>query len=181
MKKYIVDFVRSMWLMAASGIASAYGVFYATQHHHYFAMGIFGIILSVVMCAWAPYLEEKFKMDHSNTKMQALVFGVFEMILYSWQVVGGISTFLVCRVPMLLMHLASAECYYHSPSKRMFYFWLANHMAWNILACVKPTLLLKGSVTGSVRPTMLTICLMLFWGTSLMFKLVRKKDVVVVK
>jgi len=179
MKNYLLDFARTMWKPFVIAVAAVIGVMYSVKHHYYVAMSVFGMILSVVMCLWTPWLEENFKLRHSNTKVEAVAFSLFEFMLYSYQAFGvGVGLFILLRLPMLLLHSASGLCYYHYPNRRMKMFWYVNHSLWNIASAIVPTWLYTGTSFSSIRPTTLTVCLMTFWGTSLLFKLFRSKKVV---
>lgn len=178
MKKYLLDFVRVMWKPFFVAVVAVCASVYSINHHYYVAMSLSGLVVSVVVCIWTPWLEEEFKASHSATKKEAVIYALFELLLYSYQVAGfGVGLFVVFRLPMLVLHLASGLCYYHSQSKRIKLFWYINHSLWNIAASVVPTWLFTGSTINTIRPTLLTICLVLFWGTSMLCKIIRKKAV----
>lgn len=184
MKQYILDFLKAMWKPFVVAIIAVAGTMYGMKEHLYIFMGICSVILSMVMCLWCPWIEEGFKMAHSSSKLEALAFSALESMLYAYPIFlcgMGFRMFILLRLPMMILHAASGECYYHHPTKRMKVFWYINHSSWNIASSVIPAWLYTGTQVSNIRPTGLTICLMLFWGTSLMFKLIRKKDVVVVK
>lgn len=179
MKKYLADFFRTMWKPLVIAFVAVAGTMYSIEKHYYIAMSAFGLVVSVVMCLWVPWLEESFKMRHCGSKKEAIVYSFFEALLYSYQIAWfGMGLFIIFRMPMMLLHAASGECYYHHPTKRMKVFWYINHSSWNIVASVIPTWLYTGTQVSNIRPTGLTIFLMLMWGTSLAFKLARKKEVV---
>jgi len=178
MKQYLKDFICTMWKpLIVAGVAVG-GCVYSINNHYYVAMSAFGIVTSVVMCLWVPWLEESFKMRHCSSKKEAVVYAFFEAFLYSYQIAWfGVGLFMVFRLPMMLLHAASGLCYYHYSNKRMKVFWYINHSSWNILASVIPTWLYTGATVNSIRPTLLTVALMLFWGCSLACKIARKKEV----
>ena len=175
MKKYLFDFVRAMWKMALIATLSVAGSIWAIKQQNYLWMTVFGGIVVVVACLWAPWLEESFKMTHSDTKNKAFVFGLVEFILYAYQIPIGFMLFMVLRMPMLILHVASGLCYYHYPNNRMKWFWFINHSAWNAIACFSVNWLYTGNSIATIRPTLFTICVTTFWATSLCFKLFRKK------
>ena len=178
MKQYLTDLVVAMWKPVSVSIIAATGIWYGANKHWYIFMSACAIIFACVMCAWGPWCEEKFKAAHCSTKAQALLFGVIEFTLYSWQISASPVVFLICRLPTLMLHSASSLCYYHYNNNRMRWFWFINHSAWNTVACASPVWLYKLSGKMLV-PSALTICVTLFWTTVFMFKLFRKKQVVV--
>lgn len=180
MKQYLKDLAVALWKPILVSIFAIIGTIVGMHKHWYGFMSICAIVLSFVMCLWGPWVEENFKSTHCETKSQALIFGQLEFAIYSWQLVasGSWAVYLICRLPMLIMHSASSLCYYHYNNKTMRWFWFLNHAAWNIVASVRPMWLL--SFNGkSVIPTTLTIVVTLFWATSLCFKLFRKKQSVI--
>lgn len=176
---YVKDFFKAMWKMAVVSIIAAIGAFVGIKEHMYILASVCSIVLVVCGVIWAPWIEEGFKLKHSETKGKALIFGFVEMLAYSWQIPASFGLWVVLRLPTLIMHSASSLCYHHNPNTRMRWFWYVNHALWNAIAIYNVRWLYNGNNIYNVHPTMLTICITLFWTTSFLFKLFRKKQVVI--
>ena len=178
MVQYIKDFFKVMWKMAAVSTIAAIGAFYGIKEHQYVLASACGIILTICGVIWAPWIEEGFKLTHSETKGKALVFGFVEMLAYAWQIPASLGLWLILRLPTLVMHSASSLCYSHYPNSRMKWFWYINHSLWNALAIINVRWLYTGNNVYNLHPTTFTTCVTIFWATILLFKLFRKKQLV---